>query len=636
MKKNIFIPLGGIGQRFKDCGYKLPKPLINVFGKPILYWLLDNLNEKLINIIIIGYNYELEKYNFEDQLKKNYPNIKFIFNKINNCTNGALETIYKTIQNIDINIISKFLDDPILCLDGDNFYMIDILKIWNNNNCVFTFYDENIKPIYSYVKINENNEIKDIQEKNKISNFASTGAYGFNSLKLLYETCEYIISNNIRNKNEYYISNAIEYLIKNNNIFNDINIDINNYVCLGTPLHIRLFCNNYPVINANNKKKILKPKRFCFDLENTLLTYPKIKNDYKSVKPILKNINFLKYLKKMGNIIIIYTTQKISTYEGKIIFEILEKYNIPYDEIYFGKPEADYYIDNLSYNSYENLEKELGYFINKIDTRNFNKIEGIDINIYQKSSNDKSILSGEIYYYSNIPIEIKDMFPIMFDYDNKNYKWYNIEKINGMSISNLYLNEELTIEQFNNVYNSIKRIHECKINDKKKVNIYLNYCTKLINRFNYYNYERFKGSKKIYDRLKKYFEEYEKNDEGKISVIHGDPVFTNILINQFGKIKFIDMKGKQDNIYTIYGDSFYDWAKIYQSLLGYDEILYDKYVNIEYKKKFIEKFKEKFIEDFSLNKFEQLKWITKLLLFTLIPLHNNNDKCKKYYELILN
>ena len=41
---NIIIPLGGIGKRFKDNNYKLPKPLINVMGKPILYWLLDNLN----------------------------------------------------------------------------------------------------------------------------------------------------------------------------------------------------------------------------------------------------------------------------------------------------------------------------------------------------------------------------------------------------------------------------------------------------------------------------------------------------------------------------------------------------------------------------------------------------------------
>jgi CTP:phosphocholine cytidylyltransferase-like protein len=32
----IIIPIGGIGQRFKAHGYKNPKALINIYGKPIL------------------------------------------------------------------------------------------------------------------------------------------------------------------------------------------------------------------------------------------------------------------------------------------------------------------------------------------------------------------------------------------------------------------------------------------------------------------------------------------------------------------------------------------------------------------------------------------------------------------------
>ena len=39
----IIIPLGGRGERFKKLGYKQPKALIHVFGKPILFWLLDSI-----------------------------------------------------------------------------------------------------------------------------------------------------------------------------------------------------------------------------------------------------------------------------------------------------------------------------------------------------------------------------------------------------------------------------------------------------------------------------------------------------------------------------------------------------------------------------------------------------------------
>ena len=49
----VLIPLGGIGKRFKDLGYKLPKPLINVMGKPIIFWLLDNINLNNLDLIYI-------------------------------------------------------------------------------------------------------------------------------------------------------------------------------------------------------------------------------------------------------------------------------------------------------------------------------------------------------------------------------------------------------------------------------------------------------------------------------------------------------------------------------------------------------------------------------------------------------
>ena len=163
------------------------------------------------------------------------------------------------------------------------------------------------------------------------------------------------------------------------------------------------------------------------------------------------------------------------------------------------------------------------------------------------------------------------------------------------------------------------------------INIYDNYCKKMENRYNNYDYSKFKNYKEIYAKLS----EYEQNNKGKLSLIHGDTVMTNILINNFGKIKFIDMRGKVGDKLTLYGDWLYDWSKLYQSLIGYDKILQDKIINNEYEKKMINYFKNYFIELFSEESFEYLRWITKSLLFTLIPLHNN-EKCINYFNLIYN
>ena len=66
---------------------------------------------------------------------------------------------------------------------------------------------------------------------------------------------------------------------------------------------------------------------------------------------------------------------------------------------------------------------------------------------------------------------------------------------------------------------------------------------------------------------------------------------------------------------------------------GYDEILENKFVSNNYKQRLIKYFKKYFLENFSREDFENLKVITKSLLYTLIPLHDN-EKCKEYYNLI--
>jgi thiamine kinase-like enzyme len=60
-----------------------------------------------------------------------------------------------------------------------------------------------------------------------------------------------------------------------------------------------------------------------------------------------------------------------------------------------------------------------------------------------------------------------------------------------------------------------------------------------------------------------------------VPYIHGDLWFSNILLTYNNEIKVIDMKGKMDNIFTTSGDIMYDYGKLYQSILGYDKVLYN-------------------------------------------------------------
>ena len=314
---------------------------------------------------------------------------------------------------------------------------------------------------------------------------------------------------------------------------------------------------------------------------------------------------------------------------GIITFETLKKFDIPYDEIYFGKPYADFYIDDLAISAYSNLDKELGYYNDKIKPRDFNTIQHDIIESYKKISNN---LSGEIYYYKNIPNEIKDIFPIFLDC-HPNNKWYSIEKINGITASSLLTCELLTKNNLIAIMSTIHRIHSLKIMDTSNIDIYSNYVEKLEKRYKNFDYSPFPESETIYNKLRETLNNYKSSNKGKKVIIHGDTVLSNILINTYEKIKFIDMRGSLNGVLSIYGDWLYDWAKLYQSLVGYDLILNNKTITNKYQDKMIGLFKKHFLSKFTQEDFQNLKTITKSLLFTLIPLHNN-DKCIHYYNLI--
>lgn len=633
----VIIPLGGIGCRFKSNNYRRPKALIRIHCRPILYHLIDNLDPNFVDCICIPYHKDYADYRFESQLLKDFPNHFFRFQKLEHETEGAAQTI-----NIAIKHLNLKRDHPVLCLDGDNFYTTNILAKWNGENKVFVFEDtESDAPIYSYIQTDSTSLIvQDIIEKERISSLACTGAYGFQSIQQLLHFSQRIIDQNIKQKGEFYTSTVIRNMIKSDISFTYETIHTTDYHCLGTPSQLRLF------YNQPHKKKM----RVCFDIDNTLVTFPKRPNDYSTVEPIFKTIQIVQELKRQGHTVVLYTARRMKTFNGnvakavadiaEITFQTLEKFNIPFDEIYFGKPHADIYIDDLAVNCFDDIEKEIGIYVGSfIEARDFNTIDIREDNtVIKKSAN----LKGEIYFYRHIPNDIRHLFPELLDADNDNFQWLKLQKIDGVPLTNLYLSEVLTPNELMQIMDAIQEIHDVKLSSHKiaetQTFVYKNYCQKMAARYFNYDYSRFPNHAKIYSEIWSKLQEYEATDCAQISVIHGDPVLTNIFLTKTNRVKFIDMRGKhwdenEDHL-SIYGDRFYDWAKLYQSLIGYDKILQNQTLHLEYEKSMVQCFQTYFLERYSRTDFENMCWITKSLLFSLIPLHDN-ERCEQYYEMIL-
>ncbi len=110
--------------------------------------------------------------------------------------------------------------------------------------------------------------------------------------------------------------------------------------------------------------------RICIDLDGVICNLKQDGQKYGDLLPVNGAVESLQELKANGHYIIINTARHMKTCQGNlgavgarislITLNWLEKYQIPYDEIYFGKPHADVYIDDNAYrfNSWGAIESD--------------------------------------------------------------------------------------------------------------------------------------------------------------------------------------------------------------------------------------------------------------------------------------
>src|SRR5690242_12230627 len=96
--------------------------------------------------------------------------------------------------------------------------------------------------------------------------------------------------------------------------------------------------------------------RIAIDLDGVICTVKSPMESYESVQPLAGAVERLRELRKAGHYVIITTARNMATCEsnvgkvvknvGKITLDWLDRHGVEYDEIYFGKPHAEVYLDD--------------------------------------------------------------------------------------------------------------------------------------------------------------------------------------------------------------------------------------------------------------------------------------------------
>lgn len=196
---NIVIPMAGLGSRFQTAGYTFPKPLIEVWGEPMISLVVKNLNLQGQYIFLVQKQH-YEKYNLDKLLSMIAPGCKII--QIDGITEGAACTVLKAKEFIDN-------DQPLLIANSDQFIKwnsFETISKFNNKDSdggILSF--TSIHPKHSFARIGDNGLVAEVAEKNPISNNATVGIYHWKYGSHFVKYAGQMIEKNIRTNNEFYI-----------------------------------------------------------------------------------------------------------------------------------------------------------------------------------------------------------------------------------------------------------------------------------------------------------------------------------------------------------------------------------------------------------------------------------------------
>ena len=111
--------------------------------------------------------------------------------------------------------------------------------------------------------------------------------------------------------------------------------------------------------------------RIVIDIDGTICPIKNQGEEYGELQPLPGAVERIQALRQAGHYIILHTARNMATQSGnlgkimknvgKTTLNWLERHNIPFDEIYFGKPNAHIYIDDRAFRftDWEGVTEEL-------------------------------------------------------------------------------------------------------------------------------------------------------------------------------------------------------------------------------------------------------------------------------------
>jgi NDP-sugar pyrophosphorylase family protein len=239
----ILIPMAGEGRRFQEENYTVPKPLIDVAGKPMVVRAVGSLPDA-DKLVFVCRDNHINSYGLDAAIRKHFKNATIV--PVKELTQGQASTCL---------LARKFMvpDQPLLVGACDNGMLYDLTKFDDLRNrydaLIFTFRDNPTvveKPFhYGWVVVQEDGttvervSVKIPISNNPIRDHAIVGAFWFRKSSIFLHAADRMIHMNRKINNEFYVDECMNDVVGAGLKVGVMEID--SYIGWGTPKDLKTY-----------------------------------------------------------------------------------------------------------------------------------------------------------------------------------------------------------------------------------------------------------------------------------------------------------------------------------------------------------------------------------------------------------
>jgi NDP-sugar pyrophosphorylase family protein len=229
-KLNIVMPMAGLGSRFRQAGFTVPKPLIEVRGRPMYAWATESLPlEQSTRLIFILLASQPECPDLRRDIESRYARHQPVVLTVPELTAGQAITVLRAREFINH-------DEPLLIHNADTAFDIDhswAERAWEEklDGALLVFPSQEKR--WSFARENAAGFVEEVREKEVVSPCASTGTYWFRRGADFVRAAEARFHSGRREASEFYVGPLYNDLIAKGAKVK--NFPIRKLYCFGTP-----------------------------------------------------------------------------------------------------------------------------------------------------------------------------------------------------------------------------------------------------------------------------------------------------------------------------------------------------------------------------------------------------------------